>query len=100
MRKNIQKVIEAWRRGYEATGDSRRTCWTDGGSIYSYKTCLLTEFGGSLILNVTSYSPTTSQQQSAIRQMLADRISRIIEVDDIPQGSSNHTLIVKAGFRP
>ena len=36
MRKNIAKVIEAFKAGKSAQGDSKRTCWTDGEAVYSY----------------------------------------------------------------
>lgn len=37
MRRNIAKVIEAFKVGKPAIGDSKRTCWTDGATIYSYQ---------------------------------------------------------------
>lgn len=37
MRKNVAKVIEAFRNRREAIGDSKRTIWTDGHSVFSYK---------------------------------------------------------------
>lgn len=37
MRKNIAKVIRAFLDKKEASGDSKRTCWTDGDAIYSYR---------------------------------------------------------------
>jgi len=37
MRKNIAKVIAAFERGVSCIGDSKRTCWTDGDTIYSYR---------------------------------------------------------------
>jgi hypothetical protein len=36
MRANIAKVIAAFKQGKSAIGDSRRTCWTDGKTIFSY----------------------------------------------------------------
>jgi len=36
MRKNMQKVIAAFLSGKAASGDSKRTCSTDGSTIYSY----------------------------------------------------------------
>jgi hypothetical protein len=37
MRKNISKVIEAFKKGKPIVGDSKRTCWTDGATIFSYQ---------------------------------------------------------------
>lgn len=36
MRKNCIKVIEAFKLGKAAQGDSKRTIWTDGEAVYSY----------------------------------------------------------------
>ena len=36
MRKNAQKVIDAFKRYESAQGDSKRTIWTDGKAVYSY----------------------------------------------------------------
>lgn len=36
MRKNIEKVIEAFKQGKPAKGDSKATCHTDGEVVYSY----------------------------------------------------------------
>jgi hypothetical protein len=36
MRKNIEKVIAAFKAGKSASGDSKKTCSTDGERIYSY----------------------------------------------------------------
>lgn len=37
MRKNIARVIKAFREGYQDHGDSKWTCSTDGQTIWSYK---------------------------------------------------------------
>ena len=37
MRKNIAKVIQAFRDGKPCKGDSKGTCWTDGATVFSYK---------------------------------------------------------------
>jgi len=37
MRKNILKVIDAFKAGKSANGDSKRTCHTDGRVLYSYR---------------------------------------------------------------
>jgi hypothetical protein len=37
MRKNMGRVIEAFKRGESATGDSKNTCSTDGTTVYSYR---------------------------------------------------------------
>ena len=36
MRANVKKVINAFQQGKAAIGDSKRTIWTDGQTVYSY----------------------------------------------------------------
>lgn len=40
MRKNMKKVLDAFRVSKPAKGDSRKTCWTDGTHVYSYAACI------------------------------------------------------------
>lgn len=37
MRRNIEKVLKAFDAGKAAQGDTKRTCWTDGKTVYSYR---------------------------------------------------------------
>lgn len=84
VRKNIQEVISAWNWNRHK---SHLSCSTDGVSIFSYDTCILTPLDagmpdvGPFVFNVTKYSPTTSGQQTAIRAM-SD--VALLEVDHIP----------------
>lgn len=47
MRKNVRKVIDAFKLGLPAVGDSKRTIWTDGKVIYSYTTAIAVRVPGS-----------------------------------------------------
>lgn len=74
MRKNIAKVIEAFKSGKEAQGDSKRTCWTDGRNLYSYNMLIAKRFsdnfGGEMIVVIAREygpSPTTRNQISAVK---------------------------------
>jgi P2-related tail formation protein len=69
MRKNIAKVIDAFKRRVDAKGDSKGTCSTDGESIFSYRTEIARRLPNGLVW-VTSYagSQTTKMQVSAIVQ--------------------------------
>ena len=66
MRKGTLTVIRAFEHGVSA--HPSRAIWTDGTSIYSYDTCLLTgdPVTGEFILNRSSYTNTTSQHQTAL----------------------------------
>jgi len=72
MRKNIQKVIQAFKDGKAIQGDSKRTCWTDGRNLYSYNMLLAKRFdNGSkdmIVVISEEYSPsrTTTAQIRAI----------------------------------
>lgn len=44
MRKNIAKVITAFKAGKAVQGDSKRTCWTDGHNLYSYNMLIAKRF--------------------------------------------------------
>lgn len=83
MRKNTQEVFAAWEKGKACR--SSDSIWTDGVSIYSYNTALLTrKADGMLILNATKYSNTTSRQQSDLREMLVGE--RFDSITGAPQG--------------
>lgn len=79
MRKNTQRVFEAWQKGaLSVARDCGTAIWTDGQSIYSYQTCIATRDpedvhganGKSVIFNNSRYSPTTSQQQGGMRFLM------------------------------
>jgi hypothetical protein len=75
MRKNISKVIMAFRYGKYAKGDSKATCWTDGTTIYSYQMPIARRVRRpgrrSGILQIVEYdrapSATTRSQLAAVR---------------------------------
>ncbi len=84
MRQNIKAVISGWNWSRRV---SHSSCSTDGVSIFSYETCLLTPIAagapndGPFVFNVTKYSPTTSGQQTAIRGSVD---VTLLEVDNVP----------------
>lgn len=86
MRVNTRRTLEAWRKGKRL-----RFCdsiWTDGWSIYSYGTCLVTWLNSdddAVIFNNTKYSMTTSIHQGALRGALT---GKIWAVDNLPRGVS------------
>ncbi len=97
MRKNTQAAYNLWESGGRSTASVRGTSiWTDGKIIYSYGTPLLMVAPGGdvLILNVTKYSVTTSQQQGGLGFLL--RGYDVLEVSGIPQGATASKLLEAA----
>lgn len=66
MRKNVRAVVNAFDANIDfgKRGDS---IWTDGDSIFSYNTCILTTAKGDMVFNDSRYSVTTSIQQGALK---------------------------------
>ena len=72
MRKNISKVIEAFKARKSAVGDSKRSCHTDGETIYSYSTPIGGRRpDGTLWITSNRYTRTTNAQIAALRVALA-----------------------------
>ena len=91
MRKNAERVLEAWKMGREYRRAS--SCWTDGQNVWSYATCLATRDGVAVVMNAEKYSPTTSNYQSAIRQWARWEGLDLIEVDtERGRGAQPHHL--------
>jgi hypothetical protein len=95
MRKNTAQVLKAFAAGKAARPAA--SIWTDGVSIFSYNTCLVTPAlaidghpSFTLVLNRTSYSVTTSQHQTALAVALRDRIGPVLH--DTPRGASPECL--------
>ncbi len=72
MRKNIETVIRAFLSGKPATGDSKRTCHTDGRILYSYAMPIASRGAEGTIVAAESLSPsrTTTGQIRAVRYMV------------------------------
>lgn len=91
MRKNVAKVMIAWLEGRKLDEGSVST---DGKSIFSYATCILTRRSDlRVILNQTKYSVTTSRQQGQIGYQLGRAYDDIIRVDDLPRGAKAEDLL-------
>lgn len=75
MRKNISKVIEAFKAGREAIGDSKRSCSTDGTTVYSYRMPIARRVSGGAIVIVAyddAPTPTTRSQVRALQIAFED----------------------------
>lgn len=102
MRLNTRRVYDAWKAGKDA-GDG--SIWTNGVSIYSYGTTILTRTHrhegrrpGEVVLNYTSYSHTTTEQQGGLLCLARQDpgIGRVLEVGSLPRGVSAAALIAVA----
>lgn len=97
MRKNVQRVFEAFARFKADKRD--RSIWTDGKVVYSYDTCLLVAdpTRRSWVLNTTRYSPTTTQHQRALRSLLEQTTEvPVDEVMEAPMGVTSAELVALA----
>lgn len=70
MRKNIATVIAAFREGRGAVGDSKRTCWTDGTTIFSYAMPIAARYAGDVFVVPYDDGPSRTTK-SQIRACLA-----------------------------
>ncbi len=73
MRKNIAKVIAAFNAGKSAVGDAKRSCSTDGTTIFSYRMPIAWRDESGKVHVVSYYdatSATTRTQVSACRWSL------------------------------
>lgn len=83
MRKNIEKVIEAFKRGIPAKGDSKQTCRTDGEVVYSYALPIARRISGrgisSIVIIWDHPTQTTRSQIDALCRTFPDAI-RVAEI--------------------
>lgn len=91
-RKNTQDAVRRFNAREESPAGVRGSAiWTDGRSIWSYATCLVTrQIDGSLIVNDTTYSTTTTIQQRGLAVLLTDPVAG--RVDGIYRGSGPDVL--------
>lgn len=102
MRKNLKaawKAWEEWKPYASRSGSLRVEVRRRSGLrvIYSYRTPILVWQGGSLVLNVSKYSRTTTAQQNSLRALLTASGFWWSEVDDLPRECSVEA--VQAGWR-
>lgn len=82
MRKNIRTVLDAFIAGRKANGDSKRTCWTDVETVYSYALPIAGRKDGRLwILDEAGRSMTTRSQIRACRIVL-ERLMVCVKHED------------------
>lgn len=96
MRVNTRKALNAWNEGRSA--HPAQAIHTDGVSIYSYGTCIVTLHNNLVIVNMTKYSRTTTVHQNALAAVLPRGLAGKIEVDGLPIGASPDALVRAAAF--
>lgn len=94
--KNVYEVFYAWvKERRKASG----AISTDGQTIYSYDTAILTRSDdGRIVLNRTKYSPTTSRHQNGIRAGL-DRENihlDVVVLNGVDKNAGRDALIKRA----
>ena len=69
MRKNTQRVFNAWRNGVSDYKD--KSIWTDGWRIFSYNTPII-QFGENwgFLIDMRQYSVTTSNHQNSLLTLM------------------------------
>ena len=86
MRKNVSKVVEAFKVGKAIKGDSKGTIHTDGHNIYSYNMLIAKHFdnGGKPMYVIISdeYSPSVTTTKH-IRQIQSELPHHIVRKDSI-----------------
>jgi hypothetical protein len=68
MRKGTQKVFEAWRNGKHLR--KQESIWTNGRTIFSYQTPIVSTENCRTTFNARKYSVTTSTHQNGLRFLL------------------------------
>lgn len=83
MRKNISKVIAAFKARREM-GDCRRSCSTDGTTIYSYRMPIARRLGnGSIVILAYASAPTaTTRSQVSAMHVEFGSYARVVESID------------------
>ena len=95
MRVNASKALAAFVAGKRAV--PAESVWTDGETIYSYRTAIATRTpAGFIVLNRTKYSQTTTVHQNAFAYHLTRYFSHVAEVDGLRQGVEPRELIAAA----
>jgi hypothetical protein len=94
-RKNMQRVLEAWEQGRGAVGDSKRTCWTDGETVWSYDMPIMQRLGdGRVEVIARKQGPTnTTRSQIAACAQFCDYAKEV----DCLTGRKPHVFRDRAG---
>lgn len=97
MNSNAERVYRAFLSGTIARPAS--ALWTDGDTLYSYETAIITRThdvtpnGPRFVVNVTSYSKTTSAHRNGCVALLK---GSYVTVDNIPKGTNGRELLEAA----
>lgn len=86
MRKNTEAALSAFLAGKSARPAA--SIWSNGRTIYSYRTPIAERENGRVYLNRTRYSRTTTIHQNALAAALPDAV----EVHNVPMGRDSVPL--------
>lgn len=100
MRQNMQRVIEAFKAGTAAVGDSKRTCWTDGTTVYSYAMPIAKRSANGSIAIVRYEDAPTNTTRSQVRALVA--AFSTYRPSDIGRGvwTANHSIVPVSTLAP
>lgn len=86
MKMRNQNVIENFiHQIFEGKGSN---LYIDNNKLVNYNTTIAQWENGTLLLNVTKYSQTTSKNQNIIKK-LAENLINVIELDNVPMNTYN-----------
>lgn len=97
-RKNMSKVIEAFKAGKSATGDSKRTCSTDGTTVYSYRMAIARRTDAGAIQIVAYSAAPTATTRSQV-QALRVAFPRAAEVETLDPAYRFRSLAGASGYQ-
>lgn len=101
MRKNIEKVINAFRAGKPAIGDSKRTCWTDGKTLFSYRMPIARHAKhanrGRIVLVRYSAAPTVTTRAQI--RACEESFPNAVRVGAIDKGYVFRSLAGESGYQ-
>ena len=92
-----REVISAFVNGHYVNGQVRTTnLRTDGNKLYNYSTCIGQKLSdGTIIVNSTKYSVTTSKIQTYLRYAVSESGKKSVEVLGVPLNAYDLTRYVK-----
>ncbi len=88
MRSNIEKVLRAFEAGDSAVGDSKRTCSTDGRTLFSYAMPIARRVGRTIYIVPYKMAPTATTR-SQVRAAMVHFRGRYVESATLGEGEAS-----------
>lgn len=86
--KKEEDKTQEWLASGKGFGKEPQMAWSDGDTLYSYKTIIAKKKGKKLYVNITKYSNTTSKFVSALKRMAEQEGFEVIEKEEGYFGTS------------